>query len=71
MVRQSEQGSQLPTAVEEGLTDEYNMYYMSPASPGKSNPIQVSLKMDRQTVSIEVDTGASVSIISETEHQRH
>ena len=73
VVRQSEHGSQLPTAVEEGvtdLTDEYNMYYMSPASLGKSNPIQVFLKMDGQTVSMEVDTGASVSIISETEHRR-
>ena len=62
VVRQSEHGSQLPTAVEEGLTDEYNMYYMSPASPGKSNLIQVSLKMDGQTVSMEVDTGASVPL---------
>ncbi len=70
VVRQSEQCSQLPTAVEEGLNDEYNMYYMSPASTGKSNPIQVFLKMDGQTVSMEVDTGASVSIISETEHRR-
>jgi len=70
VVRQSEQCS---TAVEEGLNDEYeesNMYYMSPASTGKSNPIQVSLKMDGQTVSMEVDTGASVSIISGTEHRR-
>ena len=67
VVRQSEHGSQLPTAVEEGLTD--NMYYMSPASLGKSNPTQVSLKMDGQTVSMEVDT--SVFIISETEHRRH
>ncbi len=43
---------------------------MLPASTGKINPIQVSLKMDGQTISKEVDTGASVSIISETEHRR-
>ena len=71
VVRHTNQDSQSPKLVKEGQDDEYAMYYMCPVLPRKPHPMQVSVEMNGQPISMEVDTGASVSIISETEHRRH
>ena len=73
MVRNTpEEPRSLVTSFFDDQTYEYNMScYMSPvSSPSKSHPIQISLSIAGQPVNMEVDTGASVSIISEEEHQR-
>ena len=73
MVRNTpEEPRSLATSSMDDQTYEYNMScYMSPvSSSSKPHPIQVFLSIDGQPVNMEVDTGASVSIISEEEHQR-
>ncbi len=41
------------------------------ASRGKVKPLEVRLKVNGQTLAMEIDTGASLSIVSEATYQRH
>ena len=48
--------------------EEYELHHFT--APHKCQPLQVPLKLDGELITMEIDTGASVSIMSETEHQR-
>ena len=48
--------------------EEYELYHFTASH--KCQPLQVPLKLDGESITMEIDTGASVSIVSETEHHR-
>ena len=47
--------------------DQYDLYHFSAQS--KPHPLQVSLEVEGQNVMMEIDTGASASVLSMEEHQ--
>ena len=57
----------IDAAVENDGTSEYPLYHLSSLS---SQPLQVTLEVEKQSITMEIGTGASVSIMSKEEHQK-
>ena len=55
-------------AQEEVSGEEYALLHVT--APRQGQPLQVHLKLDEKAITMEIDTGASVSLVSETEYNR-
>ena len=48
--------------------EEYELYHFTAPHKYKYQLLQVPLKLDGESITMEIDTGASVSIVSETKY---